>query len=381
LYKLEDCCYSCYLHIGYFSMSPVNHNPQYYFRRIAVLISYTILLLAVVSCGAVIGIDASTATPTASVTPTSTITSTPELTLTPTPKELPVLCGGSPAMFILLVGSDARRDSYAIGLADSIRIVRVDFIEPRIQLLTFQRDLYVAIPGIESHNGITHGKLNQAYLYGNPGYNYYDGPGQGPGLLASTLEHNFSAHVDHYVAVNLQTFVRIVDELGGLDIDLPYEIDGRVKGSRDPNRYFTAGQQHLNGYQTMLLARLRPQGDFQRAEVQNLILQAFAEKLLSPPAILQLPELIESFSDSVQTDLGPVEIGQLLCLRARLDVQKIEFGSFPESLFENGRVQDPVLGNTSILKVNFDDLKRYVQSFNNGTWPKSQQNPRDKISP
>lgn len=283
-------------------------------------------------------------------------------------------------MFILLVGSDARRDNYSIGLADSIRVVRVDFIEARIQLLTFQRDLYVEIPGIESHNGITHGKLNQAYLYGNPGYNYYDGPGQGPGLLALTLEHNFGVQVDHYVAVNLQTFVRIVDEIGGIDINLPHVIDGRVKGSRDPNRYFSAGEQHLNGYRTMLLARLRPSGDFSRAEVQNLIMQALAEKVLGPSVILKIRELIDDFSNSVQTDLGPVEITQLLCLRTKLYSQSFEFASFPESLFENGRVKDPVLGNTSILEVDFDVLKTYVQKFNEGTWPRNHI-PRDDITP
>jgi LCP family protein required for cell wall assembly len=284
-------------------------------------------------------------------------------------------------MFILLVGSDARRDSYEIGLADSMRLVRVDFIEPRIQVLAFPRDLYVEIPGIESQDGITHGKLNQAYLYGNPGYKYYDGPGQGPGLLALTLEHNFGAHADHYAAVNLQTFVRIVDELSGIDIDLPYVIDGRVKGSKDPNRYFAAGKQHLNGYRTMLLARLRPQGDLQRAEVQNLILQAFAKKLLGRSAIFNLPELIETFNDSIQTDLGPVEVGQLLCLAAMIDTQRIEFVSFPESLFKSERVRDPVLGNTSILAVDFEVLKMYVQKFNDGLWRQPEDHLREEINP
>lgn len=280
-------------------------------------------------------------------------------------------------MFILLIGSDARRDSYDAGLADSIRLVRLDFVEPGIQLLPFPRDLYVEVPGIEDQRGITHAKLNQAYLYGNPTYGYYDGPGQGPGLLALTLEHNFDASVDHYMAVNLQSFIRIVDELGGIDIDLPAVIDGRVPGSKDANRYFPAGEQHLNGYRTMLLARLRPQGDFQRLEVQNLILQALAEKLLSLSVIRELPELIGIFSDSVQTDLGPVEIGQLLCLSTMLDAQNIEFVSFPEDLFESERVRDAVLGNTSILAVDFEVLKTYVQNFKDGAWLEPEGNLED----
>lgn len=292
-----------------------------------------------IGCGALNGIGPSTAAPTTSLTPTPTVaqTPTPTATQTPTPTEIPGLCGGPRAMFILLVGSDARQDSYAIGLADSIRLVRVDFVEASIQVLAFPRDLYVEIPDIADHNGITQGKINQAFLYGNPGYNYYDGPGQGPGLLARTLEYNFGAQVDHYVAVNLQTFVRIIDALGGIDINLPYVIDGRVKKSRDSNRYFAAGEQHLNGYRTMLLARMRPGGDLQRTEIQNLILYALADQVFRPTTILKFPKLIRSFEDSIQTDLGPREFGQLLCLRRSLDPQRIDFLSFPEPLFKSAR--------------------------------------------
>jgi LCP family protein required for cell wall assembly len=364
-------------------MPPVNRNPPYRFKRIALLLCCMMLMPIMNGCGALNGIDPPTATQTAtaSITPNSTITSTLTHAPTLTPTKPPLLCGGPPAMFILLIGSDGRGKSYSVGLADSIRVVRVDFIEPSIQILAFQRDLYVEIPEIEGHNGITHGKLNQAYVYGNPSYKYYDGPGQGPGLMALTLEHNFGVHIDHYVAVNLQTFVRIVDELDGIDINLPYVIDGRVKGSKDPNRYFVAGKQHLNGYRTMLLARLRPQGDFRRAEVQNLILQAFSEKLLGRIAILKLPELIEDFSDSVQTDLGPVEIGQLLCLRARLSKRGVEFLSFPESLFKGDRVRDPVLGNTSIQAADFEILKIYVQKFNEGRWRQHTNPMHDEMNP
>lgn len=357
-------------------MSLVDRKSPYRFKGMILLLFIT-LLPPLLACAGLSGPSPPTATATASITTAPTITRTPQPTLTPTPTEIPAVCGGPPAMFILLVGSDARADSYAAGLADSIRLVRVDFVEPRVQLLPFPRDLYVEIPGIESHNGATHGKLNQAYLYGNPAYGYYDGPGQGPGLLALTLEQNFDASVDRYMAVNLQSFVRIVDELGGIDVDLPSVIDGRVPGSKDSNRYFPAGEQHLNGYRTMLLARLRPRGDFQRSEVQNLILQALAEKLFNLSVIRELPELIGIFSDSVQTDLGPAEIVQLLCLSTMLDMQNLEFVGFPEDLFESERVRDPVLGNTSILAVDFDVLKTYVQNFKGGVWLEPEGNLED----
>jgi len=233
----------------------------------------------------------------------------------------------------------------------------------------FQRDLYVEIPGIASHGGITHGKLNQAYLYGNPALNYYDGSGQGPGLLSLTMEHNFGTRVDHYVAVNIQSFARIVDQMGGLDINLPHAVDGRAARSTDQDRYFPAGPQHLNGYRTMLLARMRPNGDIERSQTQNLILEAFAAKLLRPATLPKLPGLIDTLYGSVQTDLGVEDIAKLTCLGALLDPGAIQPRSFPEELLTGTRIDDPVLGYTFIWDADFDRLREYVRQFNEGTWP------------
>ena len=85
-------------------------------------------------------------------------------------------------MTLLAVGSDARSNTYNYGLGDVIRIVRVDFVNARVTILTFPRDLWVEIPDIADNiNGQDHEKLNQSYLYGNPGFGYYEGPGAGPG--------------------------------------------------------------------------------------------------------------------------------------------------------------------------------------------------------
>ena len=272
-------------------------------------------------------------------------------------------------MFILLIGSDSRADNYSAGLADSIRVVRVDFVNPGLTFLAFPRDLYVEIPGISTHGGITHGKLNQAYLYGNPAFGYYDGPGRGPGLLARTMTENFGTRVDHYVAVNLQTFVRIIDQLGGLDINLPYTIDGRVTRSKDPDRYFPAGPLHLNGYRTMLLARLRPNGDLGRSDAQDLILQALAAKMLSPKVLPKLPGLVESLYGTVQSDMDASAIAQLLCLGSRLDSTRIRALDFPTEMFSGTRIQDPVLGYTFVWAVDSQLLRQYVAYFNEGAWP------------
>jgi LCP family protein required for cell wall assembly len=298
---------------------------------------------------------------------TAMTTETPSPPAISTPTAAPV-CGGPPTMFVLLVGSDSRANNYQAGLADSIRVVRADFVQPALTYIAFPRDLYVQIPGISEHGGITHGKLNQAYLYGNPAFGYYDGPGQGPELLAVTMALNFGVQVDHYAALNLQAFAGVIDALGGLDIDLPYTVDGRVTRSKDPDRYFSAGPQHLNGYRTMLLARMRPNGDLERNNVQNMILQALAAKMLSPAVLPKLPAMTETLYGSVQTDLTATDIRQLLCLGSVLNPGNISPLDFPESMFTGTRIQDPVLGYTFIWDADFSLIRQYIQQFNAGTW-------------
>lgn len=345
----------------------MSHNDRF-FRA-------TIVGVAVLLCVAVPVIALAACTVVKQVAPQSTIPPAPSVAL---PISLPAatatpgpLCNGPASMFILLIGSDTRANNYDAGLSDSMHIIRVDFVHPGLMTLAFQRDLYVEIPGISSHNGITHGKLNQAYLYGNPAFGYYSGPGQGPGLLADTLKLNFGARVDHYVALNTATFVRVVDALGGIDINLSSAIDGRVKGSRDPNRYFPAGEQHLDGYRTMLLARLRPNGDIERTDIQDLILKAMAAKVLSPSSLPQMPSVIEAFYGSVQTDLSAGDIAKLLCLGSMLTPGKIAEVGFPPELFTGSQVHDPVLGYTFVWDVDFNVLRAYVQYFNDGSWPQS----------
>jgi anionic cell wall polymer biosynthesis LytR-Cps2A-Psr (LCP) family protein len=131
----------------------------------------------------------------------------------------------------------------------------------------------------------------------------------------------------------------------------------------------------------MLLARLRPGGDLQRLEIQNLILQALADKLMSPRAVLKFLELIRVFDDSIQTDLGAQEISRLLCLRALIDPAKIDFLSFPETLFKAERVRDRVLGNTSVLDADFDVLTEYVKKFSDGEWRQPEEFIPEEINP
>ncbi|MGD8405249.1 MAG: LCP family protein [Anaerolineales bacterium] len=280
-------------------------------------------------------------------------------------------CGGPPVMTILAIGTDSRSDSYLYGLADVIRIVRVDFANPKVTILEFPRDLWVEIPEISDNlNGQDHEKLNQAYLYGNPGFGYYQGPGEGPGLLARTLALNFGVHSDSYVAVNMRTFEKIVDAVGGIKVNLPNGVDGRTAEDRSKRLIFPPGIQILNGEEALTLARIRNEGVFERVSHQNTVLCALQEKLTSPSVIVRIPALVNSFQGSVQTDLTPEQITQLGCLGTQLTGYDISFVSFPQEIFEGTRVFDPVFdGRIFVWDVDYDVLRDYVLRFNLGTWP------------
>jgi LCP family protein required for cell wall assembly len=281
------------------------------------------------------------------------------------------LCNAPAVMYILAVGSDARGDNYTYGLADAIRLVRVDFINPKITILEFPRDLWVEIPDIADNlNGQDHEKLNQAYLYGNPGFGYTDDPAHGPGLLARTLTLNFGTQIDHYAAVNMRTFEKIVDAVGGIEVHLPDAVDGRTPDDQSERLVFEQGTLTLDGPRALTLARIRIEGTFARADNQNRVLCALRDKLTSPKVITKIPQLIQSFQGAIQTDMSPAQLGQLACLGTQIEPGNVVFANFPEEHFKSARILDPVFGKKVFTwEVDFDILREYIAKFNVGTWP------------
>ena len=281
------------------------------------------------------------------------------------------LCGAPPVMNILAIGADTRGDNYNYGLADAIRLVRIDFVNPKVTILEIPRDLWVEIPDIaDDLKGQDHEKLNQAYLYGNPGFGYTDDPAQGPGLLARTLTLNFGNQIDHYAAVNMRTFEKIVNAVDGIEITLPETVDGRTAEDPSKRLLFPAGTHHLDGTRALTLARIRIAGGFARAENQNRVLCALRDKLMSPAVLPKIPALIRSFQGAIQTDLSPEQLGQLACIGTKIPSGNIVFASFPSELFKQARQHDPVFGkNIHVLHADFNILRSYVTLFNNGAWP------------
>ena len=311
-----------------------------------------------------------TASPGASGPPFTLASTLTYETETPASPFLP--CSNLPTMTILAVGSDARSDEYRYGRADMIRVARVDFQVQRVTVLEFPRDLWVKIPEVKDDLGTDRQKLNTAYTYGNPGLHFWDHPSQGPGLLARTLDLNFGLKADHYVAVNMNVFVDVVDALGGLDITLLEAIDGRTSSDRSARLVFPAGPQHLTGEQALTLGRIRNVSVFSRASHQNLVMCALQEEIEKPETILKVPAIIASFRDNIQTDLTPEQISQLACLGTGMPRSNIIFASFPREFFTPDTVYDPIAKqDVFVWDTDFNVLRDYVSQFTAGTWPAS----------
>lgn len=288
----------------------------------------------------------------------------PSETATPT---IEPVCGGPPTMQILISG--VASNTYLYGLADAVRVVRVDFQNKNVTVLALPRDLWVQIPGLENR-GILAGKLNQAYFYGTEGMGYYSGPGFGSGLLAETLYNDYGFRSDHYLSVNLYSFRKIIDTLGGIDVYLSQDVYKKV--NEQPKLFLKAGSHHLNGKEAEMLARNRITiGDFGRINNQTVVLKAVAVKLLSPSGVAAIPALVDQLISNVMTDLSPAEISQLVCLAGMLDYeQDLTFVTLPEELMTEQMVFDPVRStNTSALVGDNEAIRRLMTDFSDRLWP------------
>ncbi len=288
------------------------------------------------------------------------------------------LCGNQPTLTILLAGIDYRGDNYLYGLADVIRVVRVDFTQAKVAVFAIDRALWVEIPGIADHYDITHGLLNQSYFFGVPAMGYYDSPAGGAGLLAQTLNYNFGMNVDNYLVVSMAAFTKGIDTLGGIDVYLPEPMDGNiapVDGHLEEGEeflgFFSAGWHHLAGEEALNLARIRMgYSSLVRITNQDAIIQGIYAKVRSPEVITKIPALIKLMQDTVLTDLSAQQVNNLYCLAKLMDKDSLAFAEIPVEYYVPAWVYSEYMHQyLNFYDIDFDVVRFYVENFQNGTWP------------
>jgi LCP family protein required for cell wall assembly len=245
-----------------------------------------------------------TASPTLAPSPTATFTPTPSPTPVPTP--LPVPEG---VISIMLLGGD-RLPGQVGWRTDTMIYVRIDPATKVVGMLSIPRDLWVEIPG-HGYN-----RLNTAdYTGESEGY-----PGGGPALLNATLLQNLGIGFDHYVRVSFEGFKRIIDILGGIDVDVECAVelwgaDPDNPGGWKQIGYVPAGMQHMDGLTALRYAQCRYNTPvFDRDLRQQRVLFAIRDRVMElgiPGLLPRALELMVTMKDMVQTDLSPTGVTSL----------------------------------------------------------------------
>ena len=207
----------------------------------------------------------------------------------------------------LLVGLDRSRSRLG-GRADAIVVVVLD-TSGHVGLVSVPRDLYVEVP--------LHGPARI-----NATMRIAVHTGRDPlALMGRVVSDTLSMKIDHTVILSVDTFERVVDALDGIDVDVPCAIndnfhDDRVPGGLRPMRV-AAGRNHLDGITAAMYVRSRHgRSDMSRARRQQAVLMAVKNRLASPSSASALPSLLETFAETVATDMSRYE---LLMLARKLE--------------------------------------------------------------
>lgn len=197
---------------------------------------------------------------------------------------------------ILLVGVEAiGNNSVASGRTDSIMIATINTKQKTLGLTSIMRDSYVTIPGYYDT------KINAAFGHG------------GIELLYETIAYNYNLRLDGSAIVSFKTFQKIIDELGGIDIEItPAEaqyLNTTNYVSKKSNRTLKPGMNHMNGNQALGYARVRYRAtldgsvdDFGRTSRHRRVMGAiFKEVKKSNP--ITLVKLLDTVFSQVQTDI------------------------------------------------------------------------------
>lgn len=204
------------------------------------------------------------------------------------------------------------------GGSDTNILMAVDTVNGYVYGASIPRDSKAIIGG-KAH------KINYAYNKG------------GTELLASTVSEQLGIPVDYTVCVNLQGFTALVDAIGGVDFEVPINMDydDPIQGL---SIHFKKGMQHLSGADALRVVRFRHNNDgtgygsedLGRMQTQQKFLKAVAKKMLSFENLISNPrKYAEIFGQYVDTDLSVTDLAWFGMQVLGMGVDKIDFSTLP----------------------------------------------------
>lgn len=246
-------------------------------------------------------------------------------------------------MNILFIGTDVRSQTEGPGRTDSMILISVNKETKKIIATSFLRDIYVKIPGKSQGD-----KLNAAYPFG------------GISKLFETLEENFEIKVDKFVSVDFFSFIKVIDIMGGVEIDLSSaevrvandyirELNGLLGKPKDDGVLTNAGVQTLDGKQALGFARNRYTGtDFNRTDRQRLVLEKIFEKAKTLN-IIQMKKVLDGVLGEVKTNLSKTDLLSIIMSATTYLKYSIESWHIPI----DGAFEYDTIRTQSVIVVDF----------------------------
>ena len=272
--------------------------------------------------------------PTPTPDPSASIIPTPEPE--PTPTQGPAWDEGG-RLNILLIGADAGRAGYTNYLTDTMILVTIDTVTKQTAFISLPRDtsrlpIPRDWPAYQAWGGFFGSKANTIYTYASRfSPSQYPGPSKNKGFNAmkGILGELYGLTIDYFLAVDLRSFRAIINDLGGVIVDVQNPVYDYHYPADDSSGhiklYIPPGIQYMEGQEALGYARARHEtSDFDRTARQQRVIASVREQLdlsaLLAPGVIG--DLLETFRSSIKTDIPPAKIPKLIQLAQEIDLDE-----------------------------------------------------------
>ncbi len=200
---------------------------------------------------------------------------------------------------VLIMGvdeSDVRGKEYGEAIrTDALLLATFNKDSKTVKLLSIPRDTYTYIPVEKKKDKITH-----AHAFGST----KNGKDGGPQASIDAVENLMNVPVDYFVKFNFKSFIKIVDDLGGIEVDVPVEFTEQDSNDNAEAIHLKKGVQKLNGEEALALARTRHiDSDAMRGQRQQLVIEAILKKLTSVGSVTKVGNIIDDINGQFVTNL------------------------------------------------------------------------------
>lgn len=220
--------------------------------------------------------------------------------------------------FIGIDDSDARNQGEYDSLADALLVATFNPNEHSVRLVSIPRDTYAYFPSNGSYDKATH-----AHRIG------------GSTTTVEMLEYLLNLRIDYFVKADFNGFIQLIDALGGIEVDVPYEFVEKDENDRNVI-HLQRGKQTVDGRHALALARTRKlDNDFERGKRQQMIIRSIIHRAVEPSAVATYPQLLESLDGHIKTNF---RFKQLLSLStyAKNGLPEVETLSLTGRDFQKG---------------------------------------------